>query len=87
MGQIQQGIIVKPYTSGRRNGSNFDTVGKAVHLKSKGLSQSQIFPLLAVSTCIITALSVPVYPAQKGSTCISEITEVLERTNDLEYKL
>lgn len=50
IGQIKQGIIVRPYTSGRRNSSNSEAVEKALSRVSKDLNQSQIFPLLAVST-------------------------------------
>lgn len=35
---LLQGMIVKPHTLGRRNGSNFDAVEKALGLESKALA-------------------------------------------------
>lgn len=81
---MKQGRIVKPYALGRRNSNNFDIVDKAESVVQRLKAVSDLL-LLAVSTeQAIT--SVPVSPSRRGNTCISEITEVLQRTSDLDCK-
>lgn len=76
---LLQGMIVKPHTLGRRNGSNFDAVEKALGLESKALAdlRPSLYSLSLPEQAI--NLSMLHSPSRKGNTNISEITEVLEQ--------